>query len=140
MFWKSFYGNLFYPGDRIDLYAEYIEGGKAYYGIFVESIKILAVKDDAGNHIFDKRPASGRPAQLIFEVDEEMFLLLKSAPASDMKIVPVPRNAQYTIDDNATLIKSEHLINRIISVSNMQTPDIKRDENPSNNDDIQVVE
>lgn len=141
----SAYGNAIYPGDRIDLYVktDYNVSGndkkKVIYSKFIKSIKVLAVKDSNGRHIFEKSANSGRPAQLIFEVDEDMFLLLKTATFfhQDFEIVPVPRNAQYTVDDKAEEIKSEHIKRMILEKADMHYPDvITKEEEPN----IEVVE
>lgn len=136
----SAYGNSIYPGDRIDLYIKTYYQGKLVYGKFVESIKVLAVKDEYGNHIFQKSPSGGDAAQLIFEVDEEMFLLLKSATflSGTFEIVPVPRNTQYTLEDNATEISSEFLKQQIKNKANMLLPDIVNEND--NDENIDVVE
>lgn len=135
------YGNAIYPGDRIDLYMKTIDNGdKIVYGKFVESIKVLAVKDELGNHIFKKTPSTGRPAQLIFEVDEDMFLLLKSAIycGDSFEIVPVPRNSKYTADNGETEVSGDYFIDKIKMRSDMLKPDIITDE--VKNENINVVE
>lgn len=131
------YGNQFFPGDRIDLYVETSIGGKLAYGRFVESIKILAVKDDDGNHIFEKKPSTGKPAQLIFELDEENFLLMTSATRmSELSIVPVPRNSQYTADDKDMSITTEQIKTIIKNNYNMLQPDNIEVEDS----DIEIIE
>ena len=136
------YGNAIYPNDRIDLYirAEDEANDLLVYGKFIEGIKVLAVKDANGNHIFDKRPATSRPAQLIFEVDEEMFLLLKSAIFLNNKfeIVPVPRNSKYTSETSETLYGHEWFRDEIYKWSTMLKPDLIDEENT--NIDIPVTE
>lgn len=136
------YGNSIYPGDRIDLYirAEDQSNQKLVYGKFIESIKVLAVKDTDGNHIFEKKPATSRPAQLIFQVDEEMFLLFKSAIYLNNKfeIVPVPRNANYTLSDGATLYGHDWFVDEINKYSKMLKPDLITNDNTNN--DINITE
>ena len=135
----SAYGNKIYPGDKIDLYMKTVYGGKLAYAKYIEKIKVLAVKDQYGKHIFEKSPSTGRPAQLIFEVDEEMFLTLKCATSLSgiFEIIPVPRNAEYTISDGETLISNEELDHQIRINCNMLLPDVVA-ENDNNN--IEVVE
>ena len=136
----SAYGNLIYPGDRIDLYMRALHQDKIVYGKFVESIKVLAVKDENGNHIFKKDSASGRPSQLIFEVDEEMFLLLKSASylGGTFEIIPVPRNAEYTAKNGETQISGDFFKREIKMLSNMYYPDKIEEDNK--NENIEIVE
>ena len=136
----SAYGNSIYPGDRIDLYIRSLYQGKIVYGKFIESIKVLAVKDEFGRHIFKKEAGVGRPSQLIFEVDEEKFLLLRSASylSGTFEIIPVPRNANYTAKEGETLISGEFFTQQIKMKSNMLKPDINTDVKDDEN--IEVVE
>jgi Flp pilus assembly protein CpaB len=135
----SAYGNSIYPGDRIDLYIRTVYNGKIVYGKFVESIKVLAVKDENGSHIFKKEASAGRPSQLIFEVDEDMFLLLKSAAylSGDFEIIPIPRNSNYTAKDGETLLNGEFFVQQIKLKSRMLKPDLIPEENVDN-DNIEI--
>lgn len=94
------YGNSIYPGDKIDLYLkapdEDAGSGKFIYGKFIEKITVLAVRDSAGKNVFDSETPKN-PAELVFAVDDNMYLLLKRASyLSGLEIVPVPRNKHYT--------------------------------------------
>ncbi len=90
------YGNSIFPGDKIDLYYKtYDSEGKLVLGKLIEGIQVLAVKDDAGQHIFKRTPDQRQAAALIFSVEEEMHLLLRKAMYLDGDIIPVPRNANY---------------------------------------------
>ena len=136
----SAYGNSIYPNDRIDLYIKMSYQGKIVYGKFVQSIKVLAVKDEYGRHIFKKEAGSAKPAQLIFEVDEEMFLLLKSVSylGNKFQIIPVPRNSNYTAAEGETLITGDFFKEQIKLQANMMYPDIIDSNN--NNQNIEIVE
>jgi hypothetical protein len=90
------YGNSIFPGDKIDLYYKSFDAdGKLVLGKLIEGIQVLAVKDDAGQHIFKKGPEQRQASALIFSVTEEMHLLLRKAMYLDGEIIPVPRNASY---------------------------------------------
>ncbi len=93
------YGNAIYPGDKIDLYMEANdESGKLVYGKFIESITVLAVRDSTGRNVFDTNPPR-TPSELAFSVDNDMYTLLyKASRLSGVKIVPVPRNENYTTE------------------------------------------
>ena len=79
---------------------------------------------------------------MIFEVDEEKFLLLRSASylSGTFEIIPVPRNANYTAKEGETLISGEFFTQQIKMKSNMLTPDIntdvKDDENSLSNNSV----
>ena len=138
------YGNAIYPGDVIDLYIKTLNTNnkKIVYAKFVEKIKVLAVKDENGNHISKRTPSSGRPSQIIFSlddsvnVDENLFLLLKSATllGSDYEIVPIPRNKNYKIEDGeqeAEIVNADFFVSDIRRKSLMLLPDNVVQNNPT---------
>lgn len=138
------YGNAIYPGDVIDLYIKTLNtnNNKIVYAKFVEKIKVLAVKDENGNHISKRTPSSGRPSQIIFSlddsvsVDENLFLLLKSATllGSDYEIVPIPRNKNYKIEDGekeAEIVNADFFVSDIKRKSLMLLPDNVEQNSPT---------
>ena len=90
-------GNSIYPGDKIDIYLKGYKGKKYFIGPLIKAIKVLAVKDDKGNHIFKKSAEQQSAAALIFEVDNKDFLFLQKAVAitSSDQIIPVLYNDKY---------------------------------------------
>ena len=122
----STYGNSIFPDDSIDLYMEAAstdEDGKIIYGKFIKSIQVLAVKDGSGNNVFRNRDNVGQPAELLFSVPEDLYLLLsKAIYVGGIQIVPVPRNASYSTNREETEVESEFLKNYIIEKT-VQIPD-----------------
>lgn len=111
---KNTYYNSVRAGDYIDLYVranDKDDENKVIYAKLIESIRVLAVKDNKGNNIIKNRMENGKPSELLFAVPDDMFLLLKKAEYVDLKvqIEPVLRNAQYTKDANETQVKSDEL-------------------------------
>lgn len=99
------YGNSIFPGDIIDLYYKNREGDKFFIGPLYTKVKVLAVKDSIGNHIFKRSAQQTDAAALIFAVPQkstdpkkcEDFLCLKAAMTiNGGDIIPVPRNASYS--------------------------------------------
>ncbi len=110
---STFY-NQIRAGDYIDLYMSAVDkdnGNLVIYGKLIESIRVLAVKDNKGNNIIKNSLAYGKPSELLFSVSDEMFLLLKEAEyvSGDIEITPVVRNEKYTADANDTIVSSEQL-------------------------------
>ena len=119
---ETTYSNSISAGDYIDLYLKANDGeegdGKgegndqlAIFGLFIESIRVLAVKDNQGNNILKHGTANGSPAELLFAVDEENYLLLYEAQQLNIKIIPVLHNANYTKqnNDSNTRVSSSYL-------------------------------
>lgn len=113
------YGNSIYPGNYIDLYFKADDNGKVIFGKLIESIEVLAVKDSQGNHVFETTVESRTPAELLFAVPNDMFLLLRKAGyiqnAGSVEIMPVPRNASYSANPGETVVASDYIKNFILA-------------------------
>ncbi len=104
------YANSIYPGDKIDLWLKTTENGILVFGEFISNIEVLAVRDNAGQNVFDV--TSGRtPAWLLFAVKTDMYRYLKVAEnISGMSIIPVPKNNLVNPDVGSTEYSSQELI------------------------------
>ena len=113
------YGSSIFPDDLIDLYMKttHPDDNKLVYGRFIQTIQVLAVKDSKGNNVFTNKENPGVPAELLFAVPEDLFLLLKKAIYLGIEIEPVPRNDSYSEHAAATVISSEELRNIILDQS-----------------------
>jgi len=108
---NSTYGNSVFPGDFIDLYIRTTNttSGLLVYGRFIESIKVLGVKDASGKNVFETTAENRSPAQLLFSVPEDLYLLLKKSEFLGLQIVIVPRNNHYTEKQGETYVSSDYL-------------------------------
>ena len=107
---QSTYGNSIFPGTYIDLYMRTTdESGALLFGKFVEHIKVDAVVDSEGKNVFETTFETREPSQLIFIVDEDLFLLLKKAEYLGIEIVIVPRGSAYSANDGAVYVSSDYL-------------------------------
>ena len=143
--WKAFnlsvttattYGNSMFPGNYIDLYLKALDSdGKPMVGKLIENVKILAVKDKSGRHVFEDSSESRTPAILIFAVPEDMHSLLRNVVAlSNVKevsteLIPVPSTESYsdepgTIRLSSTALKSFIELN-VGSIPEDQLPEIE---------------
>lgn len=104
---ESTYGNAVFPGDYIDLYLRTEdEAGLLVYGKFIQSIKVLGVKDSEGKNVFETTIENRQPSQMLFSVPEDLYLLLKKAEYLGLEIVIVPQNNSYTKAKGETLVSS----------------------------------
>ena len=97
---KSTYGNSMYPGNYVDVYFKGVgEDGLLMVGKLVENVKILAVKDSTGHHVFETTTEDRTPSQIIFAVTEEVHLLLRKAEyVRNAEIILVPTNTSLQLD------------------------------------------
>lgn len=130
------YGNSIYPGDVIDLYYQDKDAtGKLFIGPLIKSIKVLAVKDSNGEHIFKRSSDQKDAAALIFAVENEKFLFLKRAFYVGGQILPVPRGASAKTTDAKTEMGSDY-IEHFIKINSK----ISTDDATVNNGNITVTE
>lgn len=106
----STYGNSIMPGNYIDLYIKATdEAGKVIFGKFIESIKVLSVRDSSGNDVFSDSQAVGNSSELLFAVKDDLFLILSEATfVGGIEIIPVPRNAAYREEGNTATGDTEN--------------------------------
>ena len=125
----STYGNSIMPGNFIDLYLKATDdNGKVIFGKFIESIKVLSVRDSSGNDVFADSQATRNSGELLFAVKDDLFLLLSQASfVGGINIVPVPRNAQYRNEgdtENGTQVSKQELVDYILQKVSELSDDI----------------
>ncbi len=110
------YGNSIYPNNFIDVYFKAISNdGKIMVGKLLENVKVLAVKDRSGNHVFENTEETRTPAMLIFSVSEETYLLLKKATylsndQTKVELIPVPTNEALKSTPGTTSVTSTQIV------------------------------
>ncbi len=106
---ESTYGNSVYPGNYVDIYFirkdTSVQNGKTLYGKLVSNVKVLAVKDAAGNHVFENVSENRQPSQIILAVTDEMDSLLRVAKTiTNSNLIIVPTNASYRYEKEEEII------------------------------------
>ncbi len=118
----STYGNAIMPDDYIDLYLTTNRNGKVVVAKLIESIRVRDVRDSNGKSVFSSQSSGEQPAELIFSVPNDMYLLLTRADNItnyNIKIYPVPRNKEYTENAGATQVTSQDIIDFINANSDL---------------------
>ena len=109
---ETTYGNSIYPKNKIDIYMKANnEAGQVMVGKLLENVEVLAVKDSAGNHVFENTDESRVPAYLIFGVTEEIHLLLRKASYMNVysvELFPVPHGGTIPIE-GPTMVSTQYL-------------------------------
>lgn len=109
------YANSIRAGDYIDLYMSTTDpdsNNMIIYSKFIESIRVLQVKDGNGNNILGTGIENGQPSELIFAVKDDMYELLMCVgyiQNPTIKLKPALSNTKYTAEGNETLISSQQL-------------------------------
>lgn len=97
----STYGKSIYPGNYVDVYFKGVSGGKIVLGKLVTNVKVLAVKDSKGNHVFENTTEDRIPSIAIFAVTEEMSEILRTAEyIKDAELIIVPTNVSYRYESS----------------------------------------
>lgn len=128
------YGNSIFPNNYIDIYLKALDpNGKPMVGKLVENVKVLAVKDKNGRHVFENSEEERTPATIIFAVPEDIHILLRQALSlSNVKtvsaeLIPVPTTESYSAEPGALRLTSTSLKDFIESNAGL----ILEDEIPS---------
>lgn len=91
---ETTYGNSIFPGNMIDIYMKATnEAGQVMVGKLVENVKVLAVKDNMGRHVFENTEEARIPSSLIYGVTPEIHILLRKASFMydfEVELFPVP--------------------------------------------------
>lgn len=103
------YGNSIFPGNKIDLYVETKVDGKVMFGRLIQSIEVLAVKDNQGQHVFESTTEARTPSVMLFAVPDDIFELLEKAEALNLTIKPIPRNSSYTQNPGDTVVDKKEI-------------------------------
>ena len=119
------YGNSIYPGNYIDIYLKAVNkitgeitpeqaatANKIMLGKLMTNVKVLAVKDSAGQAVFSNLDEQRTPAMIVFAVPEEYYILLKKAEylrTYDSTLIPVPTNESLKDEPGDLEISSESL-------------------------------
>ena len=89
------------------------ENGTLMVGKLIENVKVLAVKDSQGRHVFENSEETRTPAVLIFGVSDELNILLRKASyMSSFSVVlfPVPHGVNGAAEvTGATAVSSQTL-------------------------------
>lgn len=110
----SSYGNSIYPGNKIDIYMKAVnEEGTLMVGKLIENVKVLAVKDSQGKHVFENSETARVPAFLIFGLEPELNILLRKASYMNtfsVELFPVPYGVNGGEEiEGATVVSSQTL-------------------------------
>lgn len=106
------YGNSIMPESYIDIYMKATnDKGVLMVGKLLENIKVLAVKDNTGKHVFENSEEDRTPAYLIFGLQSELNILLRKASYMSnysVELFPVPHGTTVT-EEGATEVSSQTL-------------------------------
>ncbi len=133
------YGNSIFPGNKIDIYMKAKnDAGQIMVGKLVENVKVLAVKDASGKHVFENSEEDRTPATIIFGVSPEINILLRKASYMkdlEVELFPVPHGGTAA-DEGDTQVSTEYLkdfINANTVVINQSDDTTKQNTNDNTN-------
>ena len=115
---ESTYGNSIMPSNKVDIYIKLLnKDDKVIYGQYFEKVEILAVKDSAGNNVFENSEETRTPAYVYFSLEEAKYLLFSSLQyiqdyytTDEIEIVLVPNTVDFKAEEKtATEVTSDYL-------------------------------
>ena len=91
---ETTFGNSIFPGSKIDIYMKAIDDdNKIMVGKLLADVKVLAVKDNAGNDVFENTEEQRNPEYLVFGLPDDIHILLRKArylTTGAVELFPVP--------------------------------------------------
>lgn len=123
----STYANSMMPNDYINIYFKASsDDGSIMFGKFLSNVKILDVKDSAGQHVFDNTDEARTPAYMLFALPEDMHLLFRKALYLEgqygVQLILVPNTQELTKEDSE-MVSSEDIQAFINSKTKMVSVD-----------------
>lgn len=107
----STYGNSIFPGNKIDVYMKAVdENGLIMVGRLLAQVEVLAVKDSSGNNVFEDTSANRTPANLLFGVKDDVYILMKKAEylsSFGVELFPVPYGGTSPIEGDLYVDRDE---------------------------------
>ena len=108
----STYGNSIFPGNYVDIYMKAVrKDGKLMVGKLLENVKVLAVKDSQGRHVFENTVEARTPAYMLFALPEDMHLLFRKAlylqSIAGVEITLVPNTKELTNEDTVYISSND---------------------------------
>lgn len=109
----STYANSMMPNDYIKIYFKAKgDDGAVMFGKFLDNIKILAMKDASGRHVFENSSEARTPAYMLFSLPEDMHLLFRKAlyltGSYSVELILVPVTQEIT-NDEAVIVSSKDI-------------------------------
>lgn len=102
------------PKDKVDFYMRVTsEEGSVMLGKILENVEILAVTDADGNNVYEVSDGSRKPENLIFGVQEDIFLLLLRSNYINVEMFPVPHGKWIDDSESVTKLTTQELIDYI---------------------------
>ncbi|MEG0022047.1 MAG: hypothetical protein RSB77_01555 [Bacilli bacterium] len=91
---ETTFGNSIFPGSKIDIYMKAVdEDNKIMVGRLLKDVKVLAVKDGAGDDVFENTEEKRQPSYLVFGLPDDIHILLRKAKyltTGSVELFPVP--------------------------------------------------
>ncbi len=107
----SSYGNSIVPDGYIDLYIRITDSnGKIRLGKLASRIKVVAVKDNSGQNVFENSSENRVPAYLLFYLPNKEYAYFQKAAEKKYSIVPVPINVEVSDNSNANIMTNNELM------------------------------
>ena len=110
---ESTYGNSIFPNSYIDIYMKALnEDGVLMVGKLIENVKVLAVKDSQGRHVFEDSSDARVPSSIIFGLQPKNYILLKKASymsSFSTVLFPVPHGQEYAAEVGEKKVTSKAL-------------------------------
>lgn len=122
------YANSMMPDDYINIYFKARDDDDTImFGKFISNVRILSVKDESGQNVFENSEEARTPAYMMFALPEDMHLLFRKAiylaSEFDVELILVPNTVTLDEKDADVYVSSEDIQNFINDKTTMVSVD-----------------
>ena len=124
----STYANSMMPDDYINIYFKALDDDdNIMFGKFISNVKILSVKDNNGQNVFESTEEARTPAYMMFALPEDMHLLFRKAiylaNEYNVELILVPNTVTLTEEKADVFVSSKDIQDFINDKTNMVSVD-----------------
>jgi hypothetical protein len=105
---KNTYGNSIFPDSIVDIYMKATDSeSRVMIGKFIADVRVLGVKDEYGNDVFESTFEVKVPSTILFGLDKELHLLMRKASylsRNGVELFAVPRTGTFTTEQKEALV------------------------------------
>ena len=144
------YGNSIFPDSIVDIYMKATDSeSRVMVGKFISDVRVLAVKDEYGNDVFESAFEVKIPNTILFGLDKDLHLLMRKASylsRNGVELYAVPRTGTFTqaqkdalVPKVATSFLRDFVIANTVNIEEEQLEEVEQ-EQPVVENETPVVE
>lgn len=145
------YGNSIFPDSIVDIYMKAVDSeSRVMVGKFISDVRVLGVKDEYGNDVFESTFEVKIPNTILFGLDKDLHLLMRKASylsKNGVELYAVPRTGTFTqaqkdalVPKVATSFLRDFVIANTVNIEEEQLEEVEQEQTVVENETPVVEE